>query len=258
VTESYARLIQLVLAGRPEEFTSAFLGTLSDEERRAYLETESVLASYAKAAAPPVTPSADLRARVLAGFRARSEQRPRFALLVVDMIRDHLTEGCPLEVPRARAIVPALAEKITACRRNGIPVVYVVDEHDEGDPELDVWGSHAVAGTGGNDVWPELSRESSDLVVTKRTYSAFSGSELEATLDRLGCDSLILTGCLTEIGLMATATDALQRGYAVEVPASTQAGISAMTEQASLGVLSVMPPYAVARQKLLARTSSGR
>ena len=31
-------------------------------------------------------------------------------------------------------------------------------------------------------------------------------------LDELRVDSLVLTGCLTEIGLMATATDALQQG----------------------------------------------
>jgi nicotinamidase-related amidase len=250
------RLLELVLAGRPEKLTDAYLSTLSEAERHAYMEVEQILSRYALVNASSVTPSAGLKSRITESFRARVGQRPKEALLVIDMIRDHLTEGAILEVPRAREIVGALAAKISECRRSGIPIVYVVDEHDPSDPDLEAWGTHAVAGTSGTEVWPDLAPEPSDLIVKKPTYSAFSSSNLEQVLDGLGCDSLILTGCLTEIGIMATATDALQRGYAVNVPPETQAGVSALTEQTTLSLLQIMPPYGAARRDLLARRAT--
>ncbi|WP_394838283.1 cysteine hydrolase [Pendulispora rubella] len=266
MNDRYARLLQLVLAGRPEPLTAAFLGTLTEEERAAYLEVERTLASFALAAvengpasgilgenAPAPAASPSLRSRVLASFRAKRAERPRSAFLVLDMIHDHLAEGSILEVPRAREIVPALAEKLRECRSQGVPVVYIVDEHQPDDPDLDLWGVHAVGGSGGNDIWPEVAPQPGDRIVKKRTYSAFSGSDLQAVLDELRCDTLVLSGCLTEVGIKATATDALQRGYAVDVPPTTQAGISAMTEQVTLGLLQVMPPYGAARKELLTR-----
>lgn len=253
MNEPFARLIQLVLAGRPEALTQAFLNTLSEQERQAYIETEALFAHYAALAAPPVQPSNALRARVLASFKQKTTATTKRALLVIDMIRDHLEEGAPLEVPRARAIVPALAERIRESRAEGIPIVFVVDEHNDSDPDLHSWGAHAIAGSGGNDVWPELGILPTDKVVKKSTYSAFTGSSLQEVLDELKCDSLVLTGCLTEIGMMATATDALQRGYAIDIPVSTQAGISEVTESVALNLLHVMPPYGATREQLLAR-----
>ncbi len=256
MNEQYARLIQLVLAGRPERVTEAMLATMSEAERRAYVEAESILAAYASGLASPVIPSAGLRDRVLASFQAKLAAPKRTALLVLDMIRDHLSEDAVLEVPRAREIVPAVRQRIVESRSLGIPVVYLVDEHAHNDPDLESWGAHAVEGSGGNDIWPDLAPGPNDRVVKKSTYSAFANSELQQVLDTLGCDSLVLTGCLTEIGIMATATDALQRGYAVEVPTNAQAGLSEFTENVTLSTLRVMPPYGAARAELLSRLSS--
>jgi nicotinamidase-related amidase len=89
-------------------------------------------------------------------------------------------------------------------------------------------------------------------VVNKPSYSAFFDTNLDKVLDELRVDSLVLTGCLTEIGLMATATDALQRGFDVEVPPDSQAGSSAEMEVASLAAMTVMAPYGPARKKRLA------
>jgi len=253
VNEQFARLIQLVLAGRPEALTEALLKTLPEAEARAYREAEEVFARYVAMAAPAVEPSMGLKARVLANFKQKASAKSTRALIVLDMIRDHLNEGAPLEVPRARLIVPALAKKIRESREEGVPVVFVVDEHADGDPDLESWGSHAIAGTNGNDVWPDLGALPTDRIIKKNTYSAFSNTDLQSVLNDLKCDSLVLTGCLTEIGMMATATDALQRGYAVEIPVATQAGISEVTEGVTLSLLHVMPPYGAARAELLAR-----
>jgi nicotinamidase-related amidase len=100
-----------------------------------------------------------------------------------------------------------------------------------------------VEGTPGAEPWPDLAPEAGDVVIRKRTYSAFMGSDLGALLDRLGADEIVLTGCSTELGLTATAIDALQRGFVVTVPEDCQAGSTPATEMASLAALSVMPPF---------------
>lgn len=203
-----------------------------------------------------VAPSASLRTRVLASFGSARARTPRRALVVCDMIVDHLVPGRPMEVPRARAIVDALANRIAGARAAGVPVVYVVDRHAPDDPELDEWGSHAVEGTEGADVWPPLAPQPGDRVVTKPSYSAFFGSELESVLEALSVDTLVLTGCATEVQLLATGTDALQRGFALEMPPDTQAGASEVGERVALAVLSGLAPFVPARRARLARLKS--
>jgi nicotinamidase-related amidase len=253
--EALAELVGLALAVRHDRVMNAHLATQPEQLRAAVRETVEVLSALAFSQEPEV-PSPSLRERILASAHARSALAPKKALLVIDMIHDHLTPGCPLEVPRARDIVGALRTRIDEARAASIPVVFVVDEHEPGDEDLDTWGTHALKGSQGSEVWPELGPLSTDTTVGKPTYSAFTRSELGIVLDRLGVDTLELTGCLTELGMLATATDAMQRGFRVEIPVATQAGSSAEAEQAALGIVRFMEPYGPARKERLARRAS--
>ncbi len=229
-------LLAAMLARTPEHMLAA-----AGIPAEALAELREALALVAESA-PPVVPSAALRARLLA--RRPHPRRPEHpVLLVIDMLQDYLTEGRPLEVPRARAIVPALEARLAEARSRGTPIVYVCDQHEEDDPDFRDLPVHALRGTSGAEVWPSLAPEPGDHIVHKPTYSAFSRSTLANVLDELGADELILTGCATEAGLQATATDALQRGYVVSMPVDTQAGYTPMTEAATLAVLSGMRPY---------------
>jgi len=241
-----------VLAGRPERLTLVAVAQMPPEQRPAVGLVTEVIGALALAE-EPVEPSAALRARILAAARERLSQRPRRALIVCDMIVDHLTPGRPLEVPRARDIVPAVAKRIEDARSEGVPVVYVVDRHQADDPELEEWSAHAVEGTEGAEVWPALAPKAGDRVVTKPSYSSFFATRLAEVLDELAVDTLVLTGCATEVQLLTTATDALQRGFAVEIPPDAQAGYSPAGEQFALGVLSALIPYVPARQAMLER-----
>ena len=249
--DALAELLAFVLAGRPERLTELAVAQMPPGQRAAVGAVTETVAALG--AVEPVTPGAKLRARILADVAARRARQARRALLVVDMINDHLTPGRPLEVPRARAIVPALQARVARARAEGTPVVYVLDRHEPGDPELEEWATHAVEGSEGAEVWPPLAPAADDRIVTKSTYSAFTGSELERVLDELAVDTLLLTGCATEVQLLTTATDALQRGFAVEVPPDLQAGNSEMGEQVALGVLAALVPYSPARKARLER-----
>jgi len=247
--ETIADLLAVVVSGRPDPLVDVGLADAPAAVKAELAHVREALAGLALAESP-VMPSPNLRSRILRSLAERARQ-PRRAVLVVDMQNDHLTPGRPLEVPRARDIVPALVARLESARREGVPVVYVVDEHEPDDSDLDNWGTHNVKGTPGADVWAPLAPKPGDRVVRKPTYSAFVRSGLAEVLTELRVDTLVLTGCATEVGLLATATDALQRGYAVEIPPDAQAGSTAANEQVALGLLQLLAPYGGARQALL-------
>ena len=252
---AFAELLGLLLQGRPEAVTTLLLGNESLEVKGAAAMIADTMAALAVAL--PAEKAADagpLRARIMKSLATRQE--PRTALLVIDMQNDNLTPGSAVEVPRARDIVPALSARLDAARAAGVPVIYVIDQHEPDDEDLDVWTTHNVKGSKGAEVWPELTPHEGDTRVTKTTYSAFMGSKLDAVLDALGVDTLVLTGCLTEVGIAATAIDALQRGYAVQVPPDAQAGTGAVAEGVAMATLSMLPPYGPARKARLKHARS--
>ena len=63
------------------------------------------------------------------------------------------------------------------------------------------------------EIVPELGPEPGDLVITKRQWGAFYGTELDLQLRRRGIDTILLTGIATNIGVESTARDAYERGY---------------------------------------------
>ncbi|MGD0524597.1 MAG: isochorismatase family cysteine hydrolase [Polyangiaceae bacterium] len=252
-----ADLLAFVLAGRPERLMQVAVAQMPREQRAGVAAVAEALTVLA-AAEEPVEPSAGLRARIVASARARMTRRARRALLVCDMLVDHLEPGRPLEVPRARDIVPAVAKRIDEARAAGVPVVYIMDQHEADDPELVEWGTHALAGTPGAEVIPALAPKPGDRLVTKPTYSSFFASNLEQVLDELAVDTLVMTGCATEVQLLTTATDALQRGFDVEIPPDAQAGYSDMGERFAMGVLAALVPYAPARKVRLERIAAAQ
>lgn len=236
----YEQLLGMLLQRTPDRVIDA-IAAVSPEDAKDIPAIREALA-LAALSADPVRPSDELRRRLLAA-KPRPLRPKRPVVIVLDMIQDHLTEGKPLEVPRARAIVPVLRDHLNEWRKEKLPIIFVCDTHPADDPDFRDWPHHAIEGTAGADPVPELGPEPGEIIIRKKTYSAFTGSKLDETLAGLGADKIILTGCLTEIGLQITASDALQRGYVVTVPADCQAGTGELIEKATLLTLSTMPPY---------------
>ena len=233
-------IFEALFARTPTRVVDA-LASLSPDDAADLVECRELMVDLALSA-PPVAPSAAARARLLASRpRPRRPQRP--VMIVLDMIQDHLTPGSPVEVPRASLIIPALKSRIAAERARHTPIIFVCDTHSPDDPDFDEWPVHAIEGSAGADVWPELGPEPEDHIVRKPTYSAFTRSTLGPLLADLGADEIILTGCATEMGLSVTATDALQRGFVVTIPPECQAGVNPMAEGLTMLTLSTMAPY---------------
>lgn len=136
------------------------------------------------------------------------------AVLVIDMLNDFVTGA--LACDRGKAIVPDTAKLLDAARKNNIPVIFCNDAHvKEIDHELKLWGEHAIAGTKGAEVIPELKVGKKDYVVPKRRYSGFFHTDLDLLLTELGVKTVIVTGLHTHMCVRHTSADAYMLGYNV-------------------------------------------
>jgi nicotinamidase/pyrazinamidase len=142
----------------------------------------------------------------------------RRALVVVDMIEDFVHEGGALYCgPSMAKIVPVIRRELERARSAGEPVVYLTDEHLPDDAEFAQFPPHALKGTNGAKIVPELAPHAADIVIPKRRYSGFFGTDLDITLRERGVDALRLVGDCTNICILYTAADARSLGYGVEV-----------------------------------------
>jgi nicotinamidase-related amidase len=66
-----------------------------------------------------------------------------------------------------------------------------------------------------SEIVPELGPKPGDLVVTKRQWGAFYGTDLELHLRRRGIQTIVIGGISTNFGVESTARDAWERAYAL-------------------------------------------
>lgn len=154
------------------------------------------------------------------------------AVLVVDMINEFVTGRFGSR--RARAVVPAVALLCSRARSKGVQVFYVRDAHRPGDPELKVWGRHAMEGTRASEIVEELVPMPGDTVFDKRQFSGFQGTALDATLRAKGVDTIYFAGISTDICVQHNVADALYRGYKTVVVEDCVESISARTKATAL------------------------
>jgi nicotinamidase-related amidase len=138
------------------------------------------------------------------------------AILVIDMVGDMFRHE-ELIVHRG-SLVQAINALTDAGRKDGLPVVWVREEHapDLSDAPLELRRKQihiAIAGTPGAELLPELDVAPSDHVVVKRRYSAFFGTDLDEHLRRERVERLVLAGVNTHACVRTTAIDAYQRDY---------------------------------------------
>lgn len=138
------------------------------------------------------------------------------AILVVDMLNDFVTGA--LKCDRGLAIVDKTAELLDAARQANVPVIFCNDAHLRHiDHELKLWGDHAIAGTKGAEVIPELKVCDKDYIVPKRRYSGFFHTDLDLLLKELGIENVIMTGLHTHMCVRHTSADAYCLGYHIIV-----------------------------------------
>lgn len=159
------------------------------------------------------------------------------ALIIVDMLNDFV-EGS-LGNPRAERIVEPIQRLLAHARDDGWVVVFSNDAHEPDDPELKIWGAHAMAGDPGAQVIDELRPKpaASEFVSPKRAYGAFDGTDLDERLRSLGVDEVVVVGQHTHICVRHTSYGALIRGYEITVPRDAVCAFEGVDEDEALEYL---------------------
>jgi nicotinamidase-related amidase len=157
------------------------------------------------------------------------------ALIIVDMLKDFV-DG-KLANPRAQAITPPLRRLLDHARKDGWVVVFSNDAHQPGDPELKIWGEHAMAGDPGADVIEELEPREAEIISEKRGYGAFDGTDLDEQLRDRDVDEVVVTGQHTHICVRHSSYGALIRGYEITVPRDAVCAFEGVDEDDALEYL---------------------
>jgi nicotinamidase-related amidase len=147
------------------------------------------------------------------------------------MLNDFVTGK--LEAKRAKHIIPNIQKLVKAARKSNVPVIYSNDAHYPQDVEVTrKWGKHAIKGTEGAEVIPELKPAQKDYIVEKRTYSSFYETGLDPLLRSMyneeGVKTVILCGLHTNMCVRHTAADAFFRGYHIII---AKDGVEAFTQE---------------------------
>jgi nicotinamidase-related amidase len=148
----------------------------------------------------------------------------RPALLIIDMIEEFVHGR--LKSPSAEAIIPAIRMLAENARKQGIPVIYLIDNHLPFDRELSIWGPHALSRGEESRIVSELRPSEKDLVFQKRSYSGFRDTGLAGVLRDLGVDTVILTGIHTHICVLHTAIDAFYDRFNIIIVSDAVAAFS--------------------------------
>jgi len=145
---------------------------------------------------------------------------PKSALIVFDLQKGivSLPTADPIE-----GVVQKAAALASAFRRRGLPVVLV--NVDGGAPgRTEQARRFRDFPEGWTDLIPELDAQASDHRVTKRTWGAFSHTDLDAYLKGQGATQVVVVGVATSAGVESTARQAHELGFNVAL------AIDAMTD----------------------------
>lgn len=148
---------------------------------------------------------------------------PHTALVVIDL--QNGVVALPLAPVPAADVVARSAELARAFRAHDLPVILVRVSGGPATPgRTDAPSRGGARADGWDEIVDEL-RGDGDIVVTKRNWGAFHGTDLDLQLRRRRVTQIVLTGVATSIGVESTARAAAEHGYHVTL------AVDAMTDR---------------------------
>lgn len=140
------------------------------------------------------------------------------ALVVIDLQKGIAMMDRQSAPHSVDTVIQNAAKIADAFRRNKMPVflVHVVAtgaERFAAIADEQPWSSSETLPKDWADIIPELGPKESDIVITKRQWGAFYGTDLELQLRRRGMKTIVLCGISTNHGVESTARFAYEYGF---------------------------------------------
>jgi nicotinamidase-related amidase len=156
----------------------------------------------------------------------------RTAIVVIDLQKG--IAGMPGGAPHTKPAVIANSVRLLAAARaaGAQPVLVHVGGSPDGADRLKTPTDQPMRATGSlppdwSELIPELDQQQGDVVVLKRQWGAFYGTDLNLQLRRRGLTAIVICGIATEFGVESTARDAYERGYELIFAEDAMTGFSA-------------------------------
>ncbi|MEJ2901720.1 isochorismatase family cysteine hydrolase [Pedobacter panaciterrae] len=146
-------------------------------------------------------------------------KRNHSALLVMDMQE-------PILGDIDKNVVASIAKAIRFARSQGIAVIYVKAVLRKGAPEISdnnkfFSARRAFLEKVDPEKWvktpEEIAPEPGDLIIEKRRFSSFEGTDLDMILRSKGYSELIMCGVMTSGVVLSTVRDAADKDYSIVV-----------------------------------------
>ena len=144
--------------------------------------------------------------------------KARTALVIVDLQKGIAgRETMPYD---AKTVIGNAAKLAETFRKNKMPVflVHVVSSESDrltpaADEQMFSKNQHGQMPSDWSEFVPELGKTESDIVITKKQWGAFYGTDLELQLRRRKLDTIVLCGIATNYGVESTARFAYEFGF---------------------------------------------
>lgn len=141
----------------------------------------------------------------------------RTAIVVIDLQKGIV--GFPGVPHSASSVIARTVALLDAARTAGAqPILVHVGRSPDGGDGLQVPSDQPMRAAGSlppdwSELIPELNRQPNDIVILKRQWGAFYGTDLDLQLRRRKLSTIVLCGIATEFGVESTARDAYERGF---------------------------------------------
>ena len=156
------------------------------------------------------------------------------ALVVIDLQKGIAARDTK---PHAAAdVVRRSAQLADAFRKSKLPVVLVhvafaPDRSDALKQPVDSPNPAMQLPPDWSDFVPEVGPRDGDIIITKRHWGAFYGTDLDLQLRRRGVKTIVLCGIATNFGVESTARDAWERNYEVLFAEDAMSSMEAESHQ---------------------------
>ena len=165
--------------------------------------------------------------------------KQKTALVVIDLQKGIAAMPGRTLAPNSAGVVVGNAAKLAEAFRSNSMSVFLVHVKSTGKDRLDVLSDTQFKmpekmPEDWADIVPELGPREGDIIITKKQWGAFYGTDLELQLRRRGIGTIVLCGISTNHGVESTARFAYEYGFQQIFAEDAMAAMSADEHRTSI------------------------